>query len=323
MKTNRGLLWVGVCSLLVGCDYLGADFYGEVTETAPGVLHLGELVPVEVSNPEEVQSAPVYAELGITGNVSMGGATFSFVGTGDSVCVWVDPESVHWNQSVHATSPQTQFAYPDNMYDDGDIDLYAGFSVYYNGSPGETIGDFQVRYDDSLGNTIPVEFNECKITDLFGEPNGHAGRATPEYCTLTSTSVGVRYMVLLEQFSTPLDDNLLGFGVMVTEGTCQDLKNAAGGQEECVIRGESIKPSEHDYRDEPIRAYGQQQAEEVAWPNSVGFEGLYCDALTGNPDSKDAMYEYCVEEAANNDCGSDGVRCFCGDTSDTPTGGSF
>ena len=48
--------------------------------------------------------------------------------------------------------PVEQYLYPDNVFDDGDLDLFAGFSVYYSGSPGVEIGNFQILFEDALGN---------------------------------------------------------------------------------------------------------------------------------------------------------------------------
>ena len=73
--------------------------------------------------------------------------TFDFVGTGGEVCIWVDPEVAYWSQALSPQPSQIdrKWAFPDNTFDDGDIDLFAGQSVYYTGSPGETIGDFVGR----------------------------------------------------------------------------------------------------------------------------------------------------------------------------------
>ncbi len=62
MKTN---LLIG-CSLLalVGCDYSGDRFYGEVIPHVPGVLHLGnEMEVYPATTPEEIQSAAIFAKV--------------------------------------------------------------------------------------------------------------------------------------------------------------------------------------------------------------------------------------------------------------------
>jgi hypothetical protein len=323
MNTYR---MAGVALLLIaGCDYKGEDFYGDVIEHVPGVLHLGnDMVVQPVDSENEVQSAPMFAEIGNMGSVARGGATISFRGTGRDVCVWVDPETLYWNQSVSATSPTQQYTYPDNVYDDGDIDLFGGLSVYYNGSPGETVGNFEVKYEDKLGNPVPVEFNECTIYDYFSDPTGHGGRGAPEYCTLKNTIEDVPYTILLDQFLVPLDDNRMGFGLILGDGSCDDMKrNANVLHDECLIVGESLKPADmdgHDYRENPIRAQGQQQASELAWTNSIAFEQTYCDVAVNQGLE---LVDFCKEEASNNDCDSGDVRCFCGDLDDTPTAGSF
>ena len=108
MKTN---LLLG-CALLalVGCDYSGDQFYGEVIPHVPGVIHLGNEIEVSVvTTPEEAQAAAFYSELGQMGSVAGGGATLNFLGNGGVVCVWVDPETLRWNQSVAAASPAEHF----------------------------------------------------------------------------------------------------------------------------------------------------------------------------------------------------------------------
>ena len=102
------------------------------------------------------------------------------------------------------------------------------------------------------------------------------------------------------------------------------MKDAANVvSDECMILGESLKltdESVHDYREVPIRAYGAQQAAELAWNNSITFEQLYCDAATNKTND---LRDFCVEEAENNDCQSGDVRCFCGDPETTPSAGAF
>ena len=315
------------CSLvaLTACDYSGDQFYGDVLPHVPGIVDLGNNTEVaSVASPAEIQAAAFYSELGNMGSVAQGGSTLNFLGTGGDVCVWVDPETLRWNQSVSASSPTEHFTYPDNIYDDGDIDLFGGLSVYYNGSPGETIGNFEVKYEDDLGNAIPIEFNECIISNFFGDPEGHSGRGAPEYCTLKNTIEGVPYTILFDQFLIPLDDDRLAYGVIIGQGTCDDMKRASGVDvDECLILGESLRPveaSEHDYREEPIRARGQQQAADLAWTNAITFEQLYCDAVVNRGTS---LLDFCQEEAENNDCQAGDVRCFCGDPDATPTGGAF
>ena len=51
----------------------------------------------------------------------------------------------------------------------------------------------------------------------------------------------------MQTFSTPLDDDVLGYGVLLAEGTCQRLieRNGVGAKQwrsECLIEGEAIVP---------------------------------------------------------------------------------
>lgn len=173
------------------------------------------------------------AEVGIKG-----GATLTFDGTGSDVCIIVDPETVFWNAAVAANEPELKFSYPDYEEDDGDIDLFAGMSAYYTGSPGIEVGDFKGFYTDSLGNKIEIEYGECfQYGAQTGMNNAHAGRASVEYCTInTENRVGVEYTVVLESFSIPLDDAALGFGVVLLDGACTDYSI-----NECTIYGDSLE----------------------------------------------------------------------------------
>ena len=317
---------VGLPLLAAGCSYSGEWLFPEPDPRVPGVQDLGTLEPATVSSYEEIQEAVQYGELAPTGTADIGGATFTFEGTGGAVCIWVDPETVFWSQSVAASNPQRRFAYPDNVRDDGDIDIRAGLSVYYNGSPGVTLGDFQVRYQDELGNSIPVEFNQCVITsEQYPAGGAHSGRAAPEYCTLNNTQLGTSYTVILELFSAPYDDNRLGYGLLLTHGNCENLRNLNPTEtDECLILGESIRgDNDHDYRDEPFIAHGFTEVEDVAWEGSSTIEGLFCAAYSS---AQEGLYEYCLSEEEEipirSDCDEPDIRCFCGDIADTPSPGS-
>ena len=82
-----------------------------------------------------------------------------------------------WNQSVAADNARTNYSYPDLEEDDGDIDMFAGLSAYYTGSPGVEIGDFTGFYPDSLGNQIEIEYGLCTQVGAQGQDDSHAGRA--------------------------------------------------------------------------------------------------------------------------------------------------
>ena len=252
--------------------------------------------------------------------------SFNFKGTGRDVCVFVDPETVGWHQSVSRQTPTAGFVWPDNFKDDGDIDLYAGVSVYYSGSPGFEIGGFEVRYQDSLGNEIPVEFNECTIVSP-DYPNGgaHSGRAMPEFCTPDNTQTGVDYTVVLVTFSPPADDNRLGYGLIFADASCGEITALMQANlinsSECLILGESIDPRhEHNYEESPFLAVGGAEAEQYSWEGSTTIEQLFCDVYANQTSSE--LATYCEEEDARlqsrADCDREGVRCYCGDFEESP-----
>jgi len=307
---------IGVVSaaLLVSaaCDYTGDWLFAGAVEGVPGVLHLGEIVPADIESPADIDANAVYGEVGPTGTSDKGGVTFTFQGTGGHVCIWVDPELVFWNQSVASRRPVERYVYPDNVFDDGDLDLFAGLAAYYNGSPGEDLGSFEVRYEDSLGNPVTVALNECTITSMTLPSGGHSGRGAPEYCTIYNTQPGVDYMVVMETWSTPLDDDVLGYGLVLSNGTCPTLRSAAGvANNECVIIGEAVDP---DSPGSPGPWFGLEEVPSRA--GSQGFEEIFCDPSA-------SMSDFCITEAAQKDCTDPDTGCFCGNPEDTPTPGSF
>jgi hypothetical protein len=292
----------------VGCDYSGDWLFAGEVEGVPGVVHLGPLTPIDVTSPADITSGTLYGEVGPTGTTEPGGVTFTFLGSGGHVCVWVDAELLFYNQSVSA-NPTSKFAYPDNVFDDGDLDLAAGFSAYYNGSPGERTGSFEVRYQDALGNPVTVALNECVIGGLNSGTGAHSGRGAPEYCTIRNTQPGVEYLVLAEVWSTPLDDDRLSYGLVVSNGTCEELAAASPAQaEECVVIGEAL-----DAGSDPGPWIGADAAPTRA--QSDEYERAYCDSR--------GTLEFCEAEALQSDCTDPENRCFCGNLEDTPRGGSF
>jgi hypothetical protein len=177
-----------------------------------------------------------FGQLGRAPDLTQGGATFTFIGTGDDVCVIVDPETVFWNQSIAPSNRQDQFAYPDYFDDDGDLDLYGGMSSYYTGSPGVEIGDFKGFYTDSKGELIEIEYGECNQNGYNGVDGAHAGRGTTEFCTIdTDQQEGVEFTVVMETWSVPLNDGVLSFGVTVMNERCPRVDTS-----ECFIRNESL-----------------------------------------------------------------------------------
>jgi hypothetical protein len=338
--------------LAAGCDYSGDFLFSQNIEGLDDVWILTDpngdlIVPATVIDVAQVRAATIYAEVGAPQTTAGGGVTLDFLGTGGPVCVWLDPETVRWNQSV-AAQPNPgvaqKFSYPDNPFDDGDIDLLAGRSVYYTGSPGEVIGDFKVSYEDSLGNEIPIELINCPSTvDQFELPSS-AGHAYPEFCDITSTDLGVSYTILLETWAVPIDDDRMSFGVILANGSCNDLEAAALTPEglgppgpavagdnftpECLIQGESLTPVEGEFG--PY--YGYDAIANRIWSRSLEFENQFCidPAVEGFQ-----MRPFCNEEADlvfadGKTCGwenfdgedPDLARCYCGDPHDTPKRGA-
>ena len=126
-----------------------------------------------------------FGELGQAPLGTIGGATYTFVAPENAslgeVCLTVDPETVFWAESINPINRDNEFGYPDHYDDDGDIDMFAGLSSYYNGSPGKELGDFTGYYTDSLGTTVEIEYGECFQTGFpSGMNTAHAGRGTTE-----------------------------------------------------------------------------------------------------------------------------------------------
>lgn len=212
--------------VLSGCDNTGFQFRAALTDAA-GVQDLGELRVISVEeysdpefDPRNIPDAVVYGGLGVTENPGqIGGATFRFAGTGDHVCVMVDPESVFWNTPLVQDSAAGGFKYEDNYTDDADFDLSVGLTAYYTGSPGVEIGDFVATYTDGAGEDHSLEFNECKQdVGYSGDLDVHAGRGTVEHCpVVTHERQNISYTGLLRTFALPIDDSIGNFAVGVFE----------------------------------------------------------------------------------------------------------
>jgi hypothetical protein len=241
---------------MMGCDRSGehivpqpGNFDAVIEIGKMGVISQGDLalLRAEPTSPKQwcddsAENGERLCYYGILGQAETGvkgGATFTFEGTGSEVCLVVDPETVFWNTAVAAQRPTKEYRYPDLEEDDGDIDLFAGLSSYYTGSPGVEVGDFKGYYTDSLGSQVEIEYGECfQYGSQSGMNNAHAGRAAVEYCTInTDNRVGVEYTVVLESFSLPLDDAGLGFGALVLDGACGESVVAV---DECMLYGESL-----------------------------------------------------------------------------------
>lgn len=347
--------------LLVGaaCDSnQGLVFRGAVEGVDP-IIDLGLITPVDaVGGSDGLAESVIYGEVGPTGTPEDGGVTFNVAGNNGSICVWVDPETVFWNQSVSPTSPSQYYRLPDNPYDDGDLDMDVGQSLYYTGTPGEQMGTFEVRYEDSNGEVVPIKLTECGgPAALFSgaQSIGKGGRASPEYCTIANTVVGVTYTVVMSTWSTPIDDDRLGFGLLVMNGDCQDLINnrfdsggggpgVPGGSSalskvnwECLIKGESVKPGEPGGAKAAQAGLPERtwlgRSEVPSWERSIPFEEAFC-RREANEDGP-GLIEFCNQERnrvrdAGNQCAwnfdatvEEGLEhCYCGDREDTPSAGA-
>lgn len=216
---------------LLACADRAADFRPVVTDV-PAIVDLGTIETIPESTWRDssfgatAAEGVVYAQLGAPENAGIyGGATLSFTGTGGPVCIVADPEAVFWNLSVDADADGgRRYTYLDKVEDDGDIDLTAGLTAYYTGSPGVEIGDFNAVYDDPQGIEHTLAFNECVQVGRFGDINVHAGRATVEFCEIdTDQRAGIPFTVVLRTFALPHDDSILNYGVAVFEGSCESL----------------------------------------------------------------------------------------------------
>ncbi|MCB9696689.1 MAG: hypothetical protein H6738_07915 [Alphaproteobacteria bacterium] len=331
------LLSAPLLALVAGCDYSGDFLFPGQVEGVDDIIVLtapdgSQIVPANITDRDAVRANTIYAEVGPPQTTTYGGITVDFVGTGGAVCIWVDPELATWNTAVSARPDDLgrKWAVPDNIFDDGDLDLFAGLSVYYTGSPGETIGDFVVSYEDSLGNEIPLSLAACpNLTGPFGD-DASAGRGSPEFCTIPATDEGIDYTILLRTWSTPLDDDRLSFAFLLAEGTCDELRTTMGSgtveQDECVLMGEALVPEEG----KAALYYGYDEAVSHSWPRSLEFEEKFC--VPAGSDG-DRMKPFCDAEreavAANGGrCEWETIddpanRCYCGDPENVPGGGAY
>ena len=298
---------------VVGCDFSGDFLFPEVPDDVDTVIDLGEIPVATVESAEDAAAASIYGQVAATGDATESGVTYTFTGTGGDVCVWVDPEFITWNQSVAVRGRVNRWAYPDNLDDDGDLDIEVGLAIYYNGSPGEEIGDFAIRYEDTLGNPIEVELNECVIPTQQASANGHSGRGSVESCTISNTQPGVSYVVKMSAWSTPINDDRLGYGLLLADGSCRRLRTALSIDEdtadfECVVPGEAI---DWEAAAGPGPWFGASEVPTMA--GAIEFEQAYCNG--------DRLDELCEIEADEKNCAVE--ECFCGDPTNTPTAGQF
>jgi len=246
---------------LASCDRSGTDLLPNPGDQFSPVIEAGKLHVLSAAELQEFQASSdpktwcaqtdetgalrcLFDQVGPPDAGVRGGATYTFNGTGDYVCLIVDPETVFWNQSIAREGRDEDYSYPDMEADDGDMDMFAGLSTYYTGSPGIELGDFKGYYTDSLGREISIEYGECRMR---GSPqseitNAHAGRATPEWCDIdTQQREGIEYTVVLDTFSVPLDDGVLSFVAMAVDGRCSSI-DSPQGVTECTVMGESLDP---------------------------------------------------------------------------------
>jgi hypothetical protein len=322
--------------LLVACDSSGDFLYEGAIDGVPGVVDLGTLTPVVVTTKEDVTANVIYGELGPSGQAILGGITFDFIGTGESMCVWVDPETVSWNQAVKAQKPIAKWAYPDYAQDDGDLDIFAGLSMFYTGSPGEVFGNFQVRIDDPLGNAVTTSLDVCTLRPGYGDTAfGFNGRAQADMCTIPSTQPGVPYTVAIQGWSVPMDDQRLGYGVILIAGRCEGgddplltrLKLEGTQAQECLITGESISvDAETGAKAKeiglPDRSWLGVEVAEASRARSVDFETAFCgpgprEFCDAESDALEAEGKFCDWRDP------EGGDCFCGDPSDSPIPGAL
>jgi hypothetical protein len=251
--------------LLLGAVGVGCGFQAKALVD---VWQDGEFVEVQVldlaedEDAADIRTGTFIGKVG-PGNVGAGeysGATYDFEGTGDRVCVIVDPQSV-FRDDVQLDDDGTEWNNPffdDFPHDDGDIDLQVGLASFYTGTPGQTMGDFFASFPDSNGIDRAVDLNLCLQEDNHGVIGGHAGRATPEWCDL-ETQVGVTYRLALTVFSVPADDRELTYALEVRDGACP------ANIDECTVRGDVD--------------YSEGDEDLFPWPGVSTVEHMHCDAL--------------------------------------------
>jgi hypothetical protein len=202
---------------------------------------------------EAVDTYGIHETIGPPESGHVGGGTFRFQGNGHHVCVYTDMELVFWGQSISPSEGVVNYEYSDNYDDDGDVDLFSGISAFYTGSPGVEMGDFNGVYTDSQGQQTTIAYNEClQASAKSGFFDSHAGRATPEYCTIdTDQREGVEFTVAMQTFAVPLDDGKLDFVATVVDlGPTTDPNNPPScndlALDECTYLGEKFQADESD-----------------------------------------------------------------------------
>jgi len=331
-------LGIALMSSLMGCDRDAKDYVPTADSDFPGVLEVGELAIVTKEEFNllngEVEDAPIpyvvqdncteredgtlrcfYGQLGATEVGKSGGATFTFTGNGEEICLVVDPETVFWAESIApGLNEVAEYAYPDFYNDDGDLDMFSGLSSYYTGSPGVELGDFKGFYTDSLGQQVEIQYGECFQTGAqTGMNDAHAGRGTVEYCTIdTDQREGIQYTVVLETVSVPIDDGVLSFGAVVLEGRCTRL-----GPTECTIRGESLNKETGTART-CTENLERAQCDKQLGPFCCANPQMCGEEFADRSDCDDDVYD--IDGASNSRddwCSATGLCCSSSSSGDT------
>jgi hypothetical protein len=311
---KRTLLALLALTALTACNRSGRELVSFPVDGIDGVAVLGEITPIQstdwgfadsIDKVEAIRDLAVYAKVGAPRDVFYGGATATFMSNGGSYCLMVDPEGTAWVPSVSLDDQDPIYAWPDNNLDDGDIELTAGLSAYYTGSPDISMGDFRQTYEDSLGNEVQVEFNDCVQRGYFDQEAVGAGRGRPEYCEIdTSLHPNREYTIALQTWSLPIDDDVLSYALAVFEipegeenasTPCAYVLQAldAGSLErECILTNESCSPA-----DEAAGACNQREIEYAA------AEYAFCSGLTTVLDDQDLPVEATQSDYC--DCGWD------------------
>lgn len=236
--------------LLLGCNYDAMSLLQN--EGAADVQDLDAAANPPLLDGGQYEGTLLGSDIG-GGNYS--GATFTIAGTGERVCLIIDPQSV-WRDDLQL-GPEGDVSNPwmeDHPYDDGDLDLLAGLASYYTGTPGTELGDFFGTFPDSNGVDRAIDLNLCQMNDYHGQASGTAGRATPEWCSF-ETDPGVTYMGVLRVFSVPVDDDELRYLLDVRSGACPSQVD------ECTLRG-----------DTDVLPEGLELPEDYS-----SLESMYCD----------------------------------------------
>ena len=142
--------------VFAACDYTGEFVFPVAYEDVPSVWVLGPedggrfLEPAVIENTDDIAANTIYAESGANVTSEIGGVTFEFEGTGGDVCVWVDPETASWNESVNADPVGVQFVSALVRPDGSAVD---GMLIFYGWLDPEIPDGVAFLLDESTGET--------------------------------------------------------------------------------------------------------------------------------------------------------------------------